>query len=101
MIEDISHVIEAHDGDIIPKSEMAEILRNADALAHFENLPHLMYVSISKIGKGNVEEGMEWAENKLRRELEEKITYPDVKKICQRYYESFKKWKRGLNYEER
>ncbi len=100
VIDDIYHVIEAHDGDVNPRSEMAEIVRNADALAHFENLPHLIYVSISKIGKGDLEKGMNWAESKLRRELEEKITYPDVRERCRRYYESFEKWKEGLNHEE-
>ena len=60
-IEAVKHAIEAHRGsiEIEGRSSEARCLRNADAMAHIQNIPSLLQLAYAQHGM-NVAEGAAW-----------------------------------------
>lgn len=88
-IDKIKHCINAHRGSQSIKRETieAECVASADAMAHFDNVPALLYVAFVK-KQMNIEEGNTWVRNKLERSWKKLI--PEAKEIVSPKYESVK-----------
>ncbi len=87
----ISHVqacIRTHRGanDLRPESLEAEILANADALAHFDALPYFFRIRFSK-GEG-LHEAAAWIRRKLERNWTKKLSLPEAKELARPKYEA-------------
>ena len=48
IIEEIKHCVEAHGGKIKPRTKIAEIIANADAMAHFDAIPTLFLAAFKR-----------------------------------------------------
>lgn len=84
----VKHCIENHRGSIKNKNKRtpeADCLANADAIAHIENVPSLLFLAYSKFGM-DIDEGIEWLRKKLKRSWNK--LNPDMKKIVKDKYEA-------------
>ena len=81
-IEEVMHAIAAHRGsvEVEAKTPEAVCLRNADALAHVQNVPSLLKLAYAE-HKMNVDDGAQWVRAKLERSWE-KLS-PDVRALAQ------------------
>ena len=88
-IDKIKHCIHAHRGSQSIKRETleAECVASADAMAHFDNVPALLYVAFVK-RQMKIEEGKTWVRNKLERSWKKLI--PEAKEIALPKYEAVK-----------
>lgn len=89
IIKDISHCIESHRSSKGPKPKtmLAKIIANADAMAHFEVFPVLIYY---RAKKHSFEETMKWVTEKIERDWRKKLTLPAAKKIVKKKYLAIK-----------
>ena len=67
-IEAVQHCIENHRGSVpgMRDSVEADCLANADAIAHIENIPSLLYLTFVQF-KMNIDEGTDWVRKKIER----------------------------------
>ncbi|TSC92268.1 MAG: metal-dependent phosphohydrolase HD sub domain-containing protein [Candidatus Berkelbacteria bacterium Licking1014_7] len=90
-IEEVKHVVVSHrtsKGEN-PKTIIAKIVANADAMAHFDILP--VFFWWRKSGKEDrFEDVLQWVENKLKKDWQKKITLPEAKEISKKNYEANK-----------
>ena len=86
-IEAVKHAIEAHRGSVEVEGRSAEArcLRNADAMAHVQNVPSLMKLAYAQHGMG-VAEGAAWVRAKLGRSW--KKLDPAVQELVRSEYEA-------------
>lgn len=89
-IEAVKHAIEAHRAsvEIEGRSAEARCLRNADAMAHIQNLPSLLHLAYVQRGMG-IMEGAAWVRAKLARSW--KKLDPVVQAMVKDQYEAAKK----------
>lgn len=86
-IDAVKHCIENHRGSVKndKRSPEAKCLTNADAIAHIENVPSLLYLAYAKF-EMEIDEGVEWLRKKLERSWNK--LNPDMKKIIKDKYEA-------------
>jgi uncharacterized protein len=67
-IKTVQHCIENHRGSVpgMRNTPEAECLANADAIAHIENIPSLLYLTFVQF-KMDIDEGTEWVGKKIER----------------------------------
>jgi len=89
-IEAVKHCIENHRGSVKSdkKSPEAECLTNADAIAHIENIPSLLYLVYAKF-EMEIDNGVERVKKKLKRSWNKLNT--DMQKIIKDKYEAANK----------
>lgn len=90
VIKEIEHCIESHRRNVgpTPKTIIAKIIANADAMAHFDALPVFFYW---KGKRGNkFEDILNWADNKIKDDWEKKITLPAAKKMMREKYKAIR-----------
>jgi uncharacterized protein len=95
-IEAVKHCIENHRGSMKSgkKSPEAECLTNADAIAHIENIPSLLYLVFVKF-EMDIDDGVERVRKKLKRSWNK--LNPDMKNIIKDKYEAANKILVSLN----
>lgn len=88
-IEQVKHCIFAHRSsqNIKPETIEAECVANADAVAHFFEIPDLLCAKYSQEKDMTVEEVVMWLKEKLRRDLK-KITFPEAQRIVAPYHKA-------------
>lgn len=89
--ENVKHCILAHRGSKnIPQETLeAKIIACADAMAHFDNIPSLMYLAFSEY-KMDIEEGTKFVLEKLERSWQ-KLMIPGAREMLKEKYEAAKK----------
>lgn len=89
VIEEIKHCIESHRSSkgIKPKTTIAKIIANADAMAHFDVLPIFFYW---RNMKDSFEEVVKWVDEKIKRDWNKKITLPEARKIVKNKYKAIR-----------
>ncbi|HPS21591.1 MAG TPA: HD domain-containing protein [Candidatus Paceibacterota bacterium] len=77
-IDEIKHCVESHRGskDLIPKTILAKIIANADAMAHFDVLPIFFYW---RSKKDSFEEVLKWTDEKIERDWNKKSHFQKLK----------------------
>ena len=85
-IEAVKHCIETHRGSITEqrRSLEADCVASADAMAHIQNVPALLYSAYNR-GK-DIDEGIDWLRNKLQSSWNKMI--PQAKEIVKEKYEA-------------
>ena len=98
VIEEIKHCIKSHRRNVGPKPKtiIAEIVANADAMAHFDALPVLFYWR-GRAGE-KIEDVLSWANGKMKDDWEKKITLPEARKIMKGKYKAIKLLLDSLEY---
>jgi uncharacterized protein len=86
-IKTVQHCIENHRGSIPGRRNTpeAECLVNADAIAHIENIPSLLYLTFVQF-KMNIDEGSVWVRQKIERSY--KKLNPILQEEIQNKYEA-------------
>lgn len=90
-IEIIKHCVKTHRASTerTPDNKMEEIIRDADALSHFDIVPVLIQVGLKKY-KNDIERAVEWVDSKLKRDWGNKMHLKESRKIAKPKYEASK-----------
>lgn len=82
IIKEIKICIESHrtSQNAKPKTKLAEILRDADALSHFDAVPWLICVGMYRLK--NIEKTIKWVKDKLEKDYKYKLHLAESKKIA-------------------
>ena len=90
VIKEVKHCVASHrtSKGPKPKTMIAKIIANADAIAHFDNLPLFFYWGGSRGEK--FEDNVKWAENKIEKDWQKKIILPKAKKMVENKYKAIK-----------
>jgi len=88
-IEKVKHCVYTHRGAKTVRRETVEAkcVASADAMAHFDQIPSLLYFAFVRLGM-SVEDGKKWLRKKLERSWNKLI--PEAKKIIKDKYEASK-----------
>jgi len=86
-IEAVKHCIETHRGSIQEqrRSTEAECVASADAMAHIQNVPALLYSAYVQRGM-DIDEGIQWLRRKLERSWKKMI--PEAQQLVKQKYEA-------------
>jgi len=101
IIKEVKHVIESHrlDKGPKPKTLIAKIIANADAMAHFDVFPIFFFWRGSR-GE-NFEDILKWVNNKIEKDWQKKITLPKAKEMVEKKYKAIRLLLDSLkNYEK-
>jgi uncharacterized protein len=87
VVDEIKHVVESHrtSKGPKPKTMIAKIIANADAMAHFDILPMFFHW---RHGRHSFEENAKWVEEKIRKDWQKKLTLPGAKKMVEKKYKA-------------
>jgi len=89
-IEQVAHCIKAHRARDYPaETKEAQIIRDADASAHFDTIPILVQVGLRKYN-GDIQKAVEWLDAKVDRNWNDKIKLPETKKLVEKKYNAAK-----------
>lgn len=91
VIEEVKECIRSHRGskDVKPRTIVAEIIANADAMAHFVSIPTLFRVGLERNGN-NEEKAANWILEKLERDWNKKLTIRKAKELMKERYTAIK-----------
>jgi uncharacterized protein len=86
----VKHCIETHRGSIAEqrRSIEAECMASADAMAHIQNVPALLYSAFTLRGM-DIEEGIYWLRKKLERSWNKMI--PEAQQLVKQKYDAASK----------
>ncbi len=89
VIKEVKHVVASHrtNKGPKPKTMVAKIVANADAMAHFDILPVFFWWRKSRKGY-TFEETLNWVNNKIINDWKIKIILPEAKKISEKNYKA-------------
>lgn len=87
IIEKVRECILTHRTSGEPKSREAEIIRNADAMAHIDSFVFIVKVGLER--KGNITDAIEWPRKKIDK-AGKKLTMPEARKIIKEKYKAIK-----------
>ena len=90
-IAEIRHCVESHrgSGTARPRTKVAQIIANADAMAHFDAIPFLLQVAL-KNENGDLEKAVSWLHDKIERDWNKKLTLPEAKEMMKEKYEAIR-----------
>jgi len=88
IIERVKACISTHRTSGRPKSKEAEIIRNADAMAHISALPFLIKIKSDR--GSSLDDAIEWVRNKILVKAAKKLTLPLARKIIKKKYDAAK-----------
>lgn len=91
IIKQVEHCIKTHraSGKNHPETKIAEIIRDADALSHFDVFPLLIQFGLEKFDN-DTEKAVKWVSDKLDRDWNNKMHLPESKKIGEEKYKAAK-----------
>lgn len=98
IIKEVKHCVASHrtSKGSKPKTMVAKIVANADAMAHLDILPVFFWWRKSRKNY-TFEETVKWVKNKIEKDWKKKITLPEAKKISRNKYEAIKLLLNSLN----
>jgi len=87
IINELKHCVESHRGskDIKPKTKLAKIIANADAMAHFDAVPALFQIFL-KNENDDIEKASRRVYEKIGRDWSKKLTIPEAKELVRERY---------------
>lgn len=89
LIDEVKHAIESHrpGKNIPPKTMIAKIIANADAMAHLDVLPFFFYWLSEK---KSFEELFNWVDEKIDKDWNQELTLPEAKEMMRERYKAVK-----------
>jgi len=90
VIGEVKHCIETHrtGKNIERKTLAAEIIANADAMAHYDAFPFMIKAGLNK-NKGDLEKAIDWVYKKMERDWKD-LTLPVVREMMNDKHEAIK-----------
>lgn len=91
VIEEIKHCVENHRASKkhAANTKLALIIRDADALAHFDSIPILIQAGLEKF-EGDIEQTVRLVNAKIDRDWKNKMHLPESKRIGEEKYKAAK-----------
>lgn len=91
IVDEVKHCVRAHRAskDYVPKTKTAEIVRDADAMAHFDMIPQLIKAGLKKNDE-DIEKTISWLEAKIDRDWNNKMHLAESKRITEEKYKAAK-----------
>lgn len=91
VIEEVKHCIESHRSSklVLPKTIMAQIVANADAMAHFDAVPTLIQLAL-QLEDNDLEKAVYWVDEKIERDWKRKLTLPEAREMMGEKYNAIK-----------
>jgi len=92
VIDEVKHCIESYRGNWNykkPRTIIAKIVANADAMAHFNVIPVLIQLGLKK-ESNDIEKAFQWVYEKVERDWNNKLTIPEAKEIMKEKYKAIK-----------
>jgi putative nucleotidyltransferase with HDIG domain len=94
VIAEIKHCVESHSvgKGPNPRTMIAKIIANADAMAHFDALPIFFFWGGTWQGNHgwSFKESLKWVDDKIKRDWNKKITLPEAKKMAEDKYKAIR-----------
>lgn len=89
VIKEVKHCVESHrtSKGPRPKTMVAKIIANADAMAHFDILPVFFHWRHKRY---KFEDNLKFVENKIEKDWQKKLTLPGTKKMVEKKYKAIK-----------
>lgn len=90
VIEEVKHCIKTHRGkkDYTPKTKIAEIVRDANAISHFDVIPVMIQHGLKRYNE-DIEKTVKWVHKTIDRDWN-RIHLPTSKKLVEEKYKSIK-----------
>lgn len=90
-IKIVKEAIKSHRGskNIPPKSLVAKIIANADAMAHYDAFIAIVHVALVE-NNNNGRKTLQWLEEKIDRNWQKKLTIPEAKEMMREKYQAIK-----------
>jgi uncharacterized protein len=85
IIDKVKECILTHRTKGEPKTKEAEIIRNADAMAHIASLPFLVKIGLDR--EKDFDKAIEWVRKKIEK-ADKKLTMPEARAIIKKKYEA-------------
>ncbi len=91
VIDEVTHCVESHRGSkgIAPRTLLAKIVANADAMAHFDDIPGLIQIAFKNTNNDR-ERAVQWVLEKIERDWNNKLTLPEAKEMMREKYRAIK-----------
>jgi len=91
VIDEVKHCVKTHRAskDYPTETKTAEIIRDADAIAHFDIFPVLVQVGL-RIHNGDIKKAVQWVDAKIDRDWNNKMHLPESKKLVEEKYKAAK-----------
>jgi uncharacterized protein len=91
LIDEVKHCVLTHRASKSnsPKTKLAEIIRDADALSHFDIVPRLIQAGL-KENDDDLKKAIEWVGAKLDRDWNNKMHLPESKRLVEEKYKAAK-----------
>ncbi len=91
VVEEVKDCIRNHraSGEFKKSSKIAMIIRDADALSHFDSVPELLKTSLKK-HDNDLRKAVEWLDAKLERDWNNKMHFKESKRLAERKYKAAK-----------
>jgi putative nucleotidyltransferase with HDIG domain len=91
IIEEVKDCIRTHRAskNYPPKTKIAEIIRDADALSHFDVFPYLIRLGLKR-NDNDMKEAIKWVQAKLNRDWNNKMHLPESKRLAEEKYKATK-----------
>ncbi|MBT4805745.1 HD domain-containing protein [Candidatus Woesearchaeota archaeon] len=91
IIEEVKHCIESHRAGVNrpAKTKIAEIIRDADAISHFDIIPILIQIGLKKYD-GDIRKAVKLVHKKIDRDWNNKMHLPESKRLVEEKYKAAK-----------
>ncbi|MBW2971974.1 HD domain-containing protein, partial [Candidatus Woesearchaeota archaeon] len=89
VIDEVKHCVFTHRASKDNKTEtkIAEIIRDADAISHFDAIPYLLKAGLEK-NDDEMKKTLEWLSAKLDRDWNNKMHLPESKRLVEEKYKA-------------
>ncbi|MEK6960836.1 MAG: HD domain-containing protein [Nanoarchaeota archaeon] len=89
IIDEVKHCVESHRSGkgTPPRTPIARIIANADAMSHFDALLVFMFW---RCKKSDFEEAFRWVDDKIERDWNKKLTIPEAKELMREKYKAIR-----------
>jgi uncharacterized protein len=91
VIEEVKHCVESHRASkgVSPRTIIARIVADADAMAHFDAVPALIQLAL-QLENNDLEKAVQWVHEKIERDWKRKLTLPEAREMMEEKYKAIR-----------
>jgi uncharacterized protein len=91
VIAEVKHCVESHRASkgVSPRTKTAQIVADADAMAHFDTIPVLIQLAL-QLENNDVEKAVRWVREKIERDWAKKLSLPEAREMMKDKYEAIR-----------
>ena len=91
VIEEVKHCVASHRASkgVPPRTIIARIVADADAMAHFDAVPALIQLGL-QLENNDLEKAVQWVRGKIERDWARKLSLPEAREMMAEKYEAIR-----------